>query len=159
MPWFRYVFNWVYCRKYLLILMNTYQTLFVLELSKYMLSDCNILYCIYCIWFISQVHWIWSFGAISYEHTGIILYMRSANERWRYTVTPSLIGWAHTQNDPWHNASDCNHHSCVCWADCLCTQHSKINGKISGTKFNMTWKEVGIHHLDFDEEGAEICSV
>ena len=31
--------------------------------------------------------------------SGIILCMRSANERWRYTVTPSLIGWAHTQND------------------------------------------------------------
>ena len=30
----------------------------------------------------------------------IILCMRPANERWRYTVTPSLIGWAHTQNDP-----------------------------------------------------------
>ena len=30
---------------------------------------------------------------------GIILYMGSANERWRYNVTSSLIGWAHTQND------------------------------------------------------------
>ena len=29
---------------------------------------------------------------------GIILCMHLANERWRYTVTPSLIGWAHTQN-------------------------------------------------------------
>ena len=27
--------------------------------------------------------------------------MHPANERWRYTVTPSLIGWAHAQNDPW----------------------------------------------------------
>ena len=27
--------------------------------------------------------------------------MRPANERWRYSVTPSLIGWAHTQDDPW----------------------------------------------------------
>ena len=26
--------------------------------------------------------------------------MGSANERWRYNVTSSLIGWAHTQNDP-----------------------------------------------------------
>ena len=30
---------------------------------------------------------------------GIILGMGSANER-RYIVTSSLIGWAHTQNDP-----------------------------------------------------------
>ena len=32
---------------------------------------------------------------------GIILCMRPANERRRYIVTSSLIGWAHTQNDPW----------------------------------------------------------
>ena len=31
---------------------------------------------------------------------GIILCMCPANERGRYSVTPSLIGWAHTQNDP-----------------------------------------------------------
>ena len=31
----------------------------------------------------------------------IILCMRSANERRRYFVTSSLIGWAHTQNDSW----------------------------------------------------------
>ena len=29
-----------------------------------------------------------------------ILCMRPANERWRYNVTSSLIGWAHAQNDP-----------------------------------------------------------
>ena len=28
--------------------------------------------------------------------------MGSANERPRYIVTPSLIDWAHTQNDPCH---------------------------------------------------------
>ena len=33
-------------------------------------------------------------------YTDIVLCMHSANERWRYTVTPSLIGWVHTQNDP-----------------------------------------------------------
>ena len=32
--------------------------------------------------------------------SGIILCMRPVNERRRYTVTPSLIGWAHTQNYP-----------------------------------------------------------
>ena len=30
-----------------------------------------------------------------------ILCMRLVNERWRYTVTPSLIGLAHTHNDHW----------------------------------------------------------
>ena len=32
---------------------------------------------------------------------GIILWMRSTNARRRYTVTSSLIGWAHSQKDPW----------------------------------------------------------
>ena len=31
---------------------------------------------------------------------GIILCMHPANERRRYIVTSSLIGWVHTQNDP-----------------------------------------------------------
>ena len=35
-------------------------------------------------------------------HAGIILGMGSANERRHYNVTPSLIGQAHTHNDPWH---------------------------------------------------------
>ena len=30
----------------------------------------------------------------------IIFWMRPANERRRYIVTSSLIGWAHAQNDP-----------------------------------------------------------
>ena len=30
---------------------------------------------------------------------GIILCMHPANERRRYSVTPSLIGWVHTQNE------------------------------------------------------------
>ena len=34
--------------------------------------------------------------------TGIILFMRPNNDRRRYSVTPSLIGWAHTQYDPFN---------------------------------------------------------
>ena len=33
-------------------------------------------------------------------YSGIILGMGSANERWRYNVTWSLIGWHHIHNDP-----------------------------------------------------------
>ena len=33
--------------------------------------------------------------------TGIILCMHPANERRRYIVTSPLIGWVHTQNEPW----------------------------------------------------------
>ena len=36
--------------------------------------------------------------------------MRPANEKLRYNVTSSLIGWAHTQNDPcfYHYRTVCN---------------------------------------------------
>ena len=37
---------------------------------------------------------------IWYVSAGINLCKCPANERWRYTVTPSLIDWAHAQNDP-----------------------------------------------------------
>ena len=33
--------------------------------------------------------------------TAMILCMHPVNERWRYNVTESLIGWAHTDDDPW----------------------------------------------------------
>ena len=36
---------------------------------------------------------------------GIILCVRQANERWRYNVMPSLIGWTHTENDLWSTGS------------------------------------------------------
>ena len=39
--------------------------------------------------------------ATQWQCTGIILCKCPTNERWRYNVTSSLIGWAHTQNNPW----------------------------------------------------------
>ena len=38
---------------------------------------------------------------------GIILCMRSANGRWCYNVTSSLIGWANAQNDPCIQYDNC----------------------------------------------------
>ena len=46
---------------------------------------------------IDHVDWLLTKRLIS--ETGTILCMRPVNERWRYSVTLSLIGWAHTQND------------------------------------------------------------
>ena len=43
--------------------------------------------------------WLANFCAVI-QYTEIILCMRSANERCRYSVTLSLISWAHTQNYP-----------------------------------------------------------
>ena len=40
-------------------------------------------------------------GFIVLYFAGIISCMRPANERRRYIVTSSLIGWAHTQISPW----------------------------------------------------------
>ena len=36
---------------------------------------------------------------MQYDYSSIILGMGSANERRRYKVTSSLIGWTHTQNE------------------------------------------------------------
>ena len=36
------------------------------------------------------------------RHSGIMLCICPTNERRRYIVTSSLIGWAHTRTDPWH---------------------------------------------------------
>ena len=62
---------------------------------------------------IGQSHQHWSQVAVTFRcdrhaalkhkqcyDAGIIQCMRPANERWRYIVTSSLIGWAHTRNDP-----------------------------------------------------------
>ena len=38
--------------------------------------------------------------AISCHDAGVILCIHPANERWRYSVMPSLIAWAYTHNDP-----------------------------------------------------------
>ena len=38
-------------------------------------------------------------------NTGLIIGLHPANERWRYFVTTSLIGWAQTLNQPWNISS------------------------------------------------------
>ena len=46
-------------------------------------------------------HLKWNTQSIKFLLAGIILGVGLANERRRYIVTSSLIGWAHTENDPW----------------------------------------------------------
>ena len=53
---------------------------------------------------IYTVIWLWPFANSDQMwswYTGISLGMHPANERRRYIVTTSLIGWAHTSTDPW----------------------------------------------------------
>ena len=56
-------------------------------------------------WLVACTEWTLNIAVLyvisKYDKAGIILCMGPANERWHYTVMPSLIGWAHTQNDPW----------------------------------------------------------
>ena len=49
---------------------------------------------------------------VSLSQTRISLGMHPANERQHYTVTLSLVGWAHTQNDPWSN-NQINFRTCI----------------------------------------------
>ena len=73
-------------------------------------SHCWWLLLAYVSYFVENWPWYLEGTEINYDGwkqvpvvntVGIILCMHPANERWRYSVTPSLIGWAHTQNDPW----------------------------------------------------------
>ena len=51
-------------------------------------------------WFETPAWSFWRQCNVFITDSGIILHMRPANERRRYVVTSSLIGWVHTQNDP-----------------------------------------------------------
>ena len=54
------------------------------------------------------------YNAVNFSpKSGIIMCMRPANERCRYTVKPYLIGRAHTQNDPWKSVQRTPHSSHV----------------------------------------------
>ena len=65
-------------------------------------------------------------------HAGIILCMHPANERRRYNVTSSLIGWAHSCNDTWFHVCVLGS-SCVLWQSLSWKQnavqccHNKVN--------------------------------
>ena len=52
---------------------------------------------------------------------GVFLCMGLANERRRYIVTPPLIGWAHTQKDPWDPAG---------------SQHREVDALVMGSFFS-----------------------
>ena len=57
---------------------------------------------IYPHWSHHNINVLWSKSNRSLNRSaGIILCMCPANERQCYNVMSSLIGWAHTQNDPW----------------------------------------------------------
>ena len=64
------------------------------------------------------------------DFTGIILCMGSANERLRYIVTSSLIGWAHTKND-----------SCFGWD----TPHSKYMYKLNPLRAKFLRENINIY--------------
>ena len=90
------------------------------------------------------------------QHTGIILCMRPANERRRYNVTSSLIGWVHSQDDPWtykqfplklrvhwyaeyilqHHSKATEHQTSMNEY----TTHTKINPCVHWKCFSRTWK-------------------
>ena len=53
------------------------------------------------VWIISHICSCRAVNSIA-SYSGIILGMGSANERERYVVTASLIGWTPAQNDPWY---------------------------------------------------------
>ena len=70
------------------------------EYLKYLSSLQRIFHKIYTWYW--RVCFIWVKLSAMNRDAGISLGMRPANERRRYNVTTSLIGWAHTQTDMIH---------------------------------------------------------
>ena len=77
------------------------------------------------------------FISLLVETARIILFMCPANERWCYNVTSSLIGWVHTQNNPWNHD---NNFGCSTHCDPVMQQTSwstlvqVMAGHLSGTQ-------------------------
>ena len=104
---------------------------------------------------------------------GIILCMGWANERRHYYVMPSLIGWAHTQNDPWegmliHNGVDWGIIVMWCHMNIMvspittkytaCPIDFQVDNK-GNIKYSYKWLFVGYFHLwlvDFTHKGPVI---
>ena len=89
------------------MLLPHWKLLFRCTKVRHLLSSCTgiqiqILYCINCHpprrFGINQI----SLQLYCVYHSGLILGLHPANERHRYKVTPSLIGWAQTYNQPCH---------------------------------------------------------
>ena len=101
--------------------------------------------------------------------------MRPVNERWCYIVMSSLIGWAHTQNDPWvweafhfdsHKAAHCMTQGVVSLTFCelskifsrnLCIAEIVLLMKISNWNFvrvpnAMLWAHIQSFILKFSPQ-------
>ena len=75
---------------------------FVYHMNVWVLKYSVMLEINACLSFLSDQHDRWYVHSVllTLDYSGIILCMGSVSERQRYIVTSSLIGWAHTQNDP-----------------------------------------------------------
>ena len=78
------------------------KTILVKTQTEYM--DCSVQDCSiwrYCSLVLSHRHTLNLLITPSIIAPGVILYMRTANERWHYNAMSPLIGWTYTQIDPW----------------------------------------------------------
>ena len=69
----------------------------------------------------------WQVGVTGKAEPGIILGMDSANEICHYILRSSLVGWAHTQNDPFKANGSCAH----LWILCVVIQWWGLPSQIS----------------------------
>ena len=91
---------------------------------------------------------------------GIILWMRQPNERLRYIVTSSLIGWTHTQNDPCRHMLELNLITTVRLDWCLSRQsicrHSAdclnpLRANFFRGNINIYWHFASFLHIDMTQ--------
>ena len=105
------------------------------EYSFEILCNTNIIYKKHCVsetlYNTNTMHKKVSFQNIIHHDAAtmepIIWYMHPANERRRYNVTSSLIGWAHSQNDPcYHNINTFTWKCVIIWSKFSLEWYRKI---------------------------------
>ena len=66
---------------------------FSMPITKFIIRDFFLIYVEFCMWYSPYISVLGVSCDVITEYTGLILGLRPANERRRYFVTTSLIGW------------------------------------------------------------------
>ena len=98
---------------------------------------------------------VWQQNRPLAQYHGIILGIGSANERRRYIVTSSFIGWAHTLNDPciiiakkssWHAPFFQGQTSCLCIYSLA--HYNSLRAKFCRWSINIYLHFMSLLHID-----------
>ena len=83
---------------FIMLFIYSFKMYLIMNIHEYPLENENsVKICLFCFTFFASTHIMYvmpyKLCTWSYVTTGMILGLRPANERWRYFVMTSLIGW------------------------------------------------------------------